>query len=64
MNEAERIPNRKNFMDPSFDFWSPGFQPDRRNIGVEANSIPINIVNKSLEEVTTKAPSSELSNRK
>ena len=51
-------------MDPSFDFWSPFFHPDRRNIGVEANSIPINIVNKSLEEVTTKAPSSELSNRK
>ena len=34
-----------------------------KNIGVEASSIPINMVNKSLEELTIRAPKRELNNR-
>lgn len=63
MSEAERTPKRKNLIAPSLDFLSPFFQPDNKNIGVEANSIPINIVSRSLEELTTKAPNNELKSR-
>ena len=63
MSEAERTPQRKNLIAPSLDFLSPFFQPDNKNIGVEANSIPINIVSRSLEELTTKAPNNELKSR-
>ena len=63
MSEAERTPKRKNLIAPSLDFLSPFFHPDYKNIGVEANSIPINIVSRSLEELTTKAPNNELKSR-
>lgn len=63
MSEAERTPKRKNLIAPSLDFLSPFFQPDNKNIGVEANSIPMNIVSRSLEELTTKAPNNELKSR-
>ena len=63
MSEAERTPKRKNLIAPSLDFLSPFFQPDNKNIGVEANSIPINIVSRSLEELTTNAPNNELKSR-
>ena len=61
--EAERTPSKKNLIAPSLDFLSPFFQPDNKNIGVDANSIPINIVSRSLDELTTKAPSRELRRR-
>lgn len=63
MSEAERTPKRKNLIAPSLDFLSPFFQPDNKNIGVEANSIPMNIVSRSLEELTTKAPNNELKSK-
>jgi hypothetical protein len=63
LKEADRTPNKKNLIAPSLDFLSPFFQPDNKNIGVDANSIPINIVSRSLEELTTKAPSRELRRR-
>ena len=63
IREADKTPSRKNLIAPSFDFLSPFFQPESKNIGVEASSIPINIVNKSLEELTISAPKRELSNK-
>ena len=63
ISEADNTPNRKNFIAPSFDFLSPFFHPESKNIGVEASSIPINIVNKSLEELTMSAPKSELNSK-
>ena len=63
MREADKTPSRKNLIAPSFDFLSPFFQPESKNIGVEASSIPINMVNKSLEELTISAPKRELNNK-
>ena len=63
IRDADKTPSRKNLIAPSFDFLSPFFQPESKNIGVEASSIPINMVNKSLEELTISAPKRELSNK-
>ena len=63
IRDADKTPNRKNLIAPSFDFLSPFFQPESKNIGVEASSIPINMVNKSLEELTISAPKRELNNK-
>ncbi len=63
IRDADKTPSRKNLIAPSFDFLSPFFQPESKNIGVEASSIPINMVNKSLEELTTSAPKRELNNK-
>ena len=63
IRDADKTPSRKNLIAPSFDFLSPFFQPESKNIGVEASSIPINMVNKSLEELTISAPKRELNNK-
>ena len=63
IRDADKTPSRKNLIAPSFDFLSPFFQPESKNIGVEASSIPINMVNKSLEELTINAPKRELNNK-
>ena len=63
MSEAERTPKRKNLIATSLDFLSPFLQPDNKNIGVEANSIPMNLVSRSLEELTTTAPNNELKSK-
>ena len=63
MSDADNTPNKKNLIAPSLDFWSPFFQPDNKNIGAEASSIPIKSVSISLDDVTTSAPSSELNSR-
>jgi hypothetical protein len=63
MSDAESTPSKKNLIAPSFDFWSPFFQPESRNIGAEASSMPINKVSISLDEATTSAPRRELSSK-
>ena len=63
IRDADKTPSRKNLIAPSFDLLSPFFQPESKNIGVEASSIPINMVNKSLEELTISAPKRELNNK-
>ena len=63
MSDADNTPSKKNLIAPSLDFWSPFFFPYNKNMGADANSIPIKSVNISLDDVTTNAPSRELNSR-